>query len=465
MSAVRDLISAAGMTAAVLADPSRRSWAIDEFNARVGGVRAIIAGRSAAEITPIPTPIAPSCVDHAAFLERAACGRCVWMLFGAGRATRMKLPSAFDQLGIAGLTRRILRALARDVEGGQFQAPDPRMTEWIKRAADGTLENADDLSIVQRVLCQLRHQFEALAARASERTPPIDAILGNVVFVVVVNSSNRQTIACQLHRIRFGGLEAANVYLLEQPEVGGEEVLPDGSLRWYEGQRWPEGHGQPMIAAAQRPGGAYRLDRSGAMSPLGEPLVHALRAHGATHAVFAQVNDLHLMRDVVAVERWDTALEVMAARGSQMVMEMVANAVWETLSDGRRVRQKGGATFVDRTGFVTMRDTVALKTPDLEPYARPEDLSRMFYILELDGLGRLTEDALPAYLNERKTADGRVVLTREFYSGDASSSLRGLTMKQAGFALNTFKTRARIPAALEAMERQDHQPGFLALLR
>ena len=143
-----------------------------------------------------------------------------------------------------------------------------------------------------------------------------------------------------------------------------------------------------------------------------------------------------------------------------MVMEMVANQIREKLADGRTVRQKGGAICVSRDGFITMRDTVALKPPDLQAHARPELLSRMFYIIDLNGIARLTDDSLPAYLTERRTSDGRVVLTREMYSGDASSRLKGTIVKQEGFQLSTFKMRSRLGAALDAIQRQDRQPDF-----
>jgi len=449
------------MTPEIPRDLAERTDAINEFNAQAGGVREIIKGRSLEEITPVPTEICSISTGEnlVAYLQSVASGERAWTIFGAGRATRMKLPSDFDRLGIAGLTRQILRALPVD----ESKMPAVyQVAPLIDQASTGVFGNGDDLSIIQRELFQLRYQLE-LFAKDSHAEIPRDDVLKNAVFIVVVNVSNRKAIAKQLATIRFAGLAADNVYLLEQPEVGGEEILGNGTLQWYEGQSWPEGHGEPLIAMGQRPSGAYRLTDEGGLVELDKPLAAVLKDKGVKNTLFAQVNDLHLMNDIAAVERWETALKVMDESGSRMVMEMVANEVWETLPNGQRARQKGGATFVDPTGCVTMRDTVAMKTPDLEQYSRPEHISRMFYIISIDGLSQLTDDSLPVYLNVRKTTDKRDVLTREFYSGDASSELDGRTMTEKGFQLHTSKTRERVPEALQAMDRQDKQPGFPAI--
>ncbi len=464
VSAVRELVAATDITQETLRDPAKRTEAINNFNAQAGGVREIIRGRSPTQITPDPTEIAtPSTSkDRVAYLQSVARGERAWTIFGAGRATRMKLPPGFDRLGIAGLTRRILDKLPED-ESVEPVIDEP-MTAMIEQAAAGVMETADHLSIIQRELLQLSYQFERLVEGTRKPGIALADVRENAVVVVVVNESNRKAIAKQLTVIRFAGLNVENVYLVEQPEVGGEEILADGTLRWHGKQRWPEGHGEPFIAMAQRSTGAYHLSGKGEMSELDEPLARAFNKKGVKNTLFAQVNDLHLMDDIAAVERWETALKAMDESGSLMVMEMVANELWEESPDGGRVRHKGGATFLDRGGFVTMRDTVAMETKDLEKHARPEYISRMFYIIEIDALGRLTEDSLPAYLNERKVSDERTVLTREFYSGDASSKLNGRTMKQRLFELSTFKTRRRKPKALEAMDEQDKQPGFLPSL-
>ncbi len=107
-----------------------------------------------------------------------------------------------------------------------------------------------------------------------------------------------------------------------------------------------------------------------------------------------------------------------------------------------------------------MRDTIALKTNDLEMYSIPDSLSRMFYVLTVKGMSRLTSQVLPAYLNERKLSDGRTILTQEYYSGDASSALNSQAIQEQGYDLDTFKMQSRISTALEAMARQDAQVDF-----
>ncbi len=166
-------------------------------------------------------------------------------------------------------------------------------------------------------------------------------------------------------------------------------------------------------------------------------------------ATFAQVNDLHLLEDMAHVERW-VAADALIASGAEMVMEMVENGLL----------QKGGGIFRSSDGNTVMRDTIAMKTTDLEPYSVPRSLSRMFYELTLEGLSKLHPGTLPAYLTERAASGGKTVLTREFYSGDASGVLKACAIQQKGYALDTFKMQSRIPHALEALRKQDAQPGF-----
>lgn len=84
----------------------------------------------------------------------------------------------------------------------------------------------------------------------------------------------------------------------------------------------------------------------------------------------------------------------------------------------------------------------------------------MFYELTLEGLSKLCPGTLPAYITERTVSGGKTVLTREFYSGDASGVLKARAIQQKGYVLDTFKMQSRIPHALEVLRKQDAQPGF-----
>lgn len=453
-SSLKDMIEEAGLTSPVLLDAKERAKKIAEYNVRVGGVRAMIEGRSEQEVTPKPADIPKGVISKEArigFLQSVARGELAWAVFGAGRATRMKLPVMFDKLGIAGLTPRLLQALPKNDNMLQDSELTPEILGLIEDAKSGVVRDSTDISIIQRQLIRLRNQLESLVAETPEAGLTIEQVLAGVSFIDVVNEDNFESMANQLAAIKFAGLDPERVFFVEQPEEGGQEILENGETRWQENERWPEGHGDPFIAIAQRPHGTFRLTRDGKLVPAGQTLREILIKNGTTKALFAQVNDLHLIEDMANVERWNTALALMRDNKVEMVMEVVENSL----------KQKGGATFRLSNGAVVMRDTIALKTEDLDKYAFPQSLSRMFYILDIPSLGKVDESSIPAYLNEReRRSDKKVVLTREFYSGDASSMLSSVTMQQEGVDIYTFKMRSRIGEVFTTTGKQDSEDNF-----
>ena len=188
------------------------------------------------------------------------------------------------------------------------------------------------------------------------------------------------------------------------------------------------------------PKAAFGLNAKGHLVALHKTLIQELQSRGVERAVFAQVNDLHLLEDMAHVERW-LAADRSIQNGAEMVMEMVEN----------RLNQKGGGIFKGKGDSVVMRDTICMKSKDLEAYSLPRSLSRMFYELTVQGMSKLSPGSLPAYLNERVISSGKSVLTLEYYSGDASSILKGQAIQFSGFELDTFKMQSRIPDAIRRM--------------
>ncbi|MFA5499446.1 MAG: hypothetical protein WC404_00025 [Candidatus Omnitrophota bacterium] len=461
-SSLKDMIEDAGLTPQALLDAKERAKKIAEYNVRVGGVRAIVENRSEEQVAPKPADIPTGAIAKEAkarFLQSVARGELAWAVFGAGRATRMKLPIMFDKLGIAGLTPSLLSALPASDDMLQDHQITEEILGLIESAKTGVIRNSNDLSIIQRQIIRLRNQLESLVEETPEAGLTIEQVLAGVTFIDVVNGDNFEAMYNQLAAIRFAGFNSERIFFIQQPEEGGQEILPTGETRWQESERWPEGHGDPFIAIAQRAKGTYKIDRNGKLVPTGETLREILIRNGTTKALFAQVNDLHLIEDMANVERWDTALTLMRDNKVEMVMEVVENAL----------KQKGGATFRLGDGSVVMRDTLALKTADLDKYAFPQSLSRMFYILDIPSLGKVNESSIPAYLNEReRRSDKKVVVTREFYSGDASSVLSSVTMQQEGVDIYTFKMRSRIGEVFTTTGKQDEEAnfkGFVDMLR
>ncbi len=451
---MKHLIDRAGLTPAILKDSTRRAQAINEYNATAGGLRTWMTGGQLALAKPHEIIPQFSDTDIKRYLEFSRQGKQIMIVFAAGRATRMKLPSFFDKLGIAGLTPRILSELDR-IRGTREEAlaeefdHSEHLHRLVDQACVGAYSDPSDLSFLQRQVMQLCYQTEQLLRNNPNASFTMLEWFKNAHFAVVANEENKKALGKQLAAIHFGGLIPEHVYFVVQPEEGGLEIAEDGSLRDYTETRWPEGHGKPFIDMQSSPESTFSPDLNGKLSPLGRTLVDELTKRKVERATFAQVNDLHLLEDMMQLSRWLVS-DRLISQGAEMIMEMVAN----------NLKQKGGGIFEGERGRVVMRDTIAMKTKDLEAYSVPDSLSRMFYVLTVKGMSRLTAQTLPAYLNERKLSDGRTVLTQEYYSGDASSALNSQAIQEQGYDLDTFKMQSRIPTALEAMARQDAQLDF-----
>lgn len=452
---MKELLEKANLAPEVLKDPLRRSSAIDEYNAEMGGLRELMRD---GKLGLAPTHDIPSNVsepDLFRYLRFAAAGKRVPIIFAAGRATRLKLPRSFDALGLAGLTPNILSELDSLKSGDEACLPDrqaplkkiessERLKALLSAGSNGEAKDSQDLSFIQRQLLLLRSQMEELLGRSPSVKISLEEWLRNAKFAVVANEENRTAIALQLARIGFAGLKPEHIYMIVQPEEGGMEILPDGQTKPYSKEVWPEGHGKPFIDMQADPKVTFRLNDRGHLVGCHKTFVEELQSRGVERAIFAQVNDLHLLEDMTHVERW-LAADKLIQNGAEMVMEMVEN----------RLDQKGGGIFTDKYGSVVMRDTICMKSRELEAYSTPRCLSRMFYELTIQGMSKLTAQTLPAYLCERRTSDGRAVLTREYYSGDASSALKSQAIQQKGYELLTFKLQSRISVALASMRHQD----------
>lgn len=115
------LIQKAGLTAANINDPAKRTQVINDYNAAAGDLcRWMQAGKlTLAKPHAISSDVTAE--DIKRYLEFSRQGKQIMIVFAAGRATRMKLPSFFDKLGIAGLTPRILYELDR-IRGSREEA-------------------------------------------------------------------------------------------------------------------------------------------------------------------------------------------------------------------------------------------------------------------------------------------------------------------------------------------------------
>ncbi len=236
-----ELLRKAGMTFEVLKDSVKRTAAIDESNARAGGLRALMReGKlEIAETHAIPARVSASEVTR--YLQFIGAGKRAPILFAAGRATRMKLPSFFDSLGIAGLTGNILSRI------NSLGESNSELHSLVEAASQDKPRQSGDLSLLQRQLLQYQYQTKRLLDEHPAAGVTLRGWLEKASFVVVANEANHAALSHQLAAVGYGGLKPENVLLTVQGEVGGLEVLPDGTTRPFDTERWPEGHGKPFM--------------------------------------------------------------------------------------------------------------------------------------------------------------------------------------------------------------------------
>jgi hypothetical protein len=319
----------------------------------------------------------------------------------------------------------------------------------VNRAADGTLEDADDLSFLQRNALRLVEQTNELLAETGASNSA--EVLSGLRLVVIVNKSNHAAIRKQLSAVHFPG----KIYIKEQQEFGGVSLNDQGHIQSDNTTVFPEGHGEPFIAIDQQDGFSYELNADGSEREISGTLRATLLESGVRYRLFGQVSDLNLLDDMLSLPRWKTALASMQADGSQMVLEMVENS---------NPPIKGGGAFgVVGKKSVVLRDTLAMKNL---PNFMPENLSRMLYVDDM-AAAPLTWDSLPTYLTIRAGAGikGVAEITREQYSGDASSARETRAMVQKGLQIQAFKQRTKIPLALERIGKHDAEHPFVKPVR
>ena len=453
MRPVLPLISEAGLTQVELArivalpkaDAKKELEAkVKAYNKAAGEGDRMLASK---EPTPVIIPSTATKEEKIAFLQGVVRGEFAWGNFAAGAATRLKVSSAFDRIGLLGLTGKILANFPRKED----VAPEPAQFEpLIQAALKGVVNDESDFSFLQNQMLSLRLQLEDLVRENPEAGVSLQEVLDGVRVVNIGNDDNFGAFAAQAGAIRKAGF--GKVYQLEQFKVGVEKILPTGLTDFTNDLRVPEGHADPLIAMGQRASGSFEVTSGGLLVPVRTTLAEELRKQGVKRVLFAQGNDLHLLENFASVERWMTAMREMKARHVQMMMEVVENRI---MIESKATKQKGGGTFLNPEGFAEMRDTIGLGGDIF-----PSSLSRMFYILDLEAISGLTEKRVPQYLNVKETPDGGLAMAREMYSGDLSTQLRSATMQQDAYPLLTYKLRPRTDEALSVIATLHAQPGF-----
>ncbi|MFN0118649.1 MAG: hypothetical protein ACKVQC_10225 [Elusimicrobiota bacterium] len=431
---------------------------IQKYNQKVGGLDAVIANRTVEETVPEMVTIKDTLTDaeQEAQFNAIASGKRGWIVFAGGAASRLDPKGIFASLGLGGLTGKILKKmkdLGLSAEDLKRELPTDAFSDLIDRAQKGVVEDLDDLSLIQRQILRLQTQVTELYEKFGEKSGmKLEDVLSKLTIDVTVNAENIDAVVAQLKAIRFPG----KIYVVNQPKVGVSRIDENGQVVFDAQARYPEGHARPFVQMTKKSEGVYEL-RNGVLKKLKTSLMDEHNKNGLEHVMFGQVNDMHMMGDPVGLERWDAAITDMQKTGAEMVLEMVENPRKE---DG--TFQKGGGAFgLLSSLFGILRDKIAMDdTTPLSPFAARPSISRMFYVISVDGLRKLDESKIPEYLTVRGTSIGL-----EAYSGDATSVLKSRFAQQEGFKLYTFKERAAVERPIKSKEDQNRNPTFSGIVQ
>lgn len=415
---------------------------LDAYNITQGQIELLLNSRGTLAdetiVEDLPTEVSDS--EIVRYLQEIAAGETVYGVFAAGGAQSMGLPEAFQKLGVAGLTPKIL-ALIQEGRLAEAQAA-------IDDVANGVINGAEDISIVARQLMQLRAGWEQLLANYPQANVTLDELLAEARFSVVVNRENRDAVAQQLAAIGFAGLRPENVTILVQGEVGGANLKAEGTAHWHTDMKWRAGHGHALLSMKDDAQAAFHLTERGTLRPLNRSLSAHWREEPVKNIVLGEIGDLHLLDQPEEIPQVTHATRQIRFSDTQMVVEMIDNP------DGR----EGGRIFQTPDGRFVVRDSIAL--PDSVP---PRHMNRLRLYMDAEAFDQVDSHQLPRYLRPREMPNGEAVITEEMFAGDITSLLATEAIRVPGRQFNALKSPEDIPRALEAIAFQDQSDAFMRL--
>ena len=350
-------------------------------------------------------------------------GRILWEHAAAGEATRLGLGSKFSLL-----PADLARVGAELLAGSDCGVPLP-------------------VSLGLRRLLQSVYEIRRLADESGlDRA----LVMARQTVLLIVGEDNFETAGIDAIKILSRLLPLKNLWLMGQKAYHGLHRPEDGP--WAPDPSSPKrlhNHGQMAMQKAME-GQIARLDASGGLSFFSRKDLSAILDEFEDLASF-NIEDLDFLGRAIDLETAGLAARL-GRSGYDMVMEITPN-------NPKRPVKGGMCAFDPALGRDVMIESFRLID------VAPKDilfLNKNFNHYPRPGriLAKLREAGL---FMPVKVMDGRVHF--QPVQGDLNFLARpAFFTRKEGRALNALKTPADIPAALEAMRRQDAQKGFKDLV-
>ena len=267
--------------------------------------------------------------------------------------------------------------------------------------------------------------------------------------LLVINELTKETILRRIARVDFLGLAPENFLFLVQPSFhgltpgpGGWDFNPDTPSRLHN-------HGQ-MAMQKTMDGQVFRLDREGGEHPLSRAEFFGLLAE-ADDLVSYNIEDLDFLTRALDFDTIGLAL-ALGNEGYGMTMEIVANNPDHPVKGGLCAHDPALGRDVVIESF-RLRDFPPQRITHLNKnfnhYPRP---AKVFDQLRQEGL------FMPVTVKDD-------ALYFQPVQGDLNFLARtAYITRRVPLPLRSWKSQEDTPVAIEAMARQDAQPGFSDLV-
>ena len=290
--------------------------------------------------------------------------------------------------------------------------------------------------------------FEIIRLAEASGVDPEQA-LARQRTLLVINDLTRETILRRIARVDFLGLAPENFLFLVQPAFPGLTPGPEGWDFDPDTESRLHNHGQ-MAMQKTMDGQVFRLDRQGREHHLSREEFFSLLGQ-ADDLVSYNIEDLDFLTRALDFDTIGLAL-ALGREGYGMTMEVVANNPEHPI--------KGGLCAHDPA---LSRDVMveSFRLRDLPP-ERITHLNKNFnhYPRPAEVFGRLHQEGIFMPVTVKNNA-----LYFQPVQGDLNFLARtAFITRRTPAPLRSWKSQGDTPAAVEAMARQDAQPGFSQLV-
>ncbi len=366
-------------------------------------------------------------------------GRVFWEHTAAGEATRLKLGTKFVLNPVRDLTIELMAEMLGEELGREVTPAD------IRERLDVEPDNLLPMNMGSRHMLQMAFDLSRLAAE-SGRDP--GEVLAAQKMLLVLNEKTAEEILGQFRRANYFGFARTGVFFMVQPSFPGIGLADGGFFFDPAAPLRLHNHGQ-LVMQETADGQIFHLDESNRRVYLTSGEFGGL-LEGMLDKISFNIEDLTYLTESIDWAGLALALRL-GDEGFNMVMEIVAN-------DPERPIKGGLAAFDEALGRNVMIESFQLKgLPNEEIKFLNKNVNH--YTNPAVSWRKLRETGLPMPL-----AFKNGYLYFQPVQGDINFLVRTAFVRRRELRpIRAWKSAANTAEAVNAMWRQDRQPGFAAL--